>query len=133
MKKSGLFLIKKIFSSKLVLLAVFVLAILLGLAAGKSFLKKYQINREIKNLEAEINKLESSNRELSDLIQYLNSDFFVEQEARLKLGLQKPGEKVMVIPSQTTGNLANIQEKEYTNKELNNPQKWWRYFFPSEQ
>lgn len=132
MKKSGLFFIKKIFSSKLVLLAIFILAILLGLSAGKSFLRKYQINREIKNLEAEINKLENSNRELSDLIQYLNSDFFMEQEARLKLGLQKPGEKVIVIPSQTVDNLADIQKKEYNNQELSNPQKWWKYFFKLE-
>lgn len=128
MKKSGLFFIKKIFSSKLFLLAIFVLAIFLVLAAGKAFLKRYQVDKEIKKLETEISKLGESNRQLSDLLQYLNTDFFAEREARLKLGLQKPGEKVVVIPDKGSS-MANSSEKEYNKKELSNPQKWWRYFF----
>ena len=46
--------LKKIFSSRLFLLVVFALVILLILASGKSFLKRYQVNREIKKLEQEV-------------------------------------------------------------------------------
>ena len=126
------FTVKKIFSSKLFILAILVLAALLGLAIGRSFLKRYQVNREVETLKAEIAKLETGNRDLSDLISYLQTDFFAEQEARLKLGLQKPGEKVAIIPSAETGvgpELAISSGEEYNEKTLSNPRKWWRYFF----
>lgn len=131
MRKSKLNL-KKLFSSKLFILAVLVLAVLLGLALGRSFLRRYQVNQEIETLKAEIAKLETSNRDLGDLISYLQTDFYAEQEARLKLGLQKPGEKVAIIPSDGTGlkpELAISGEGEYNKKELSNPRKWWLHFF----
>ncbi|MFH1173029.1 MAG: septum formation initiator family protein [bacterium] len=121
---------KRIFSSKLFLLAVFIILALLLLSLGKNFIKRYQVNREIARLEAEIVKLESNNQELGDLIDYLNTDFFVEQEARLKLGLSKEGEKVVIIPSdKAAAQLDVLPEKEYNGKALTNPGKWWQYFF----
>ncbi|MFH1225670.1 MAG: septum formation initiator family protein [bacterium] len=126
------FAVKALFSSKLFILAVLVLAILLGLALGRSFLKRYQVNQEIETLKTEIAKLETGNRDLNDLISYLQTDFFAEQEARLKLGLQKPGEKVVIIPSNEADikpALAISEEGEYNEKALSNPRKWWLYFF----
>lgn len=123
--------LKRIFSSKLFLLVVFVLVIFLLLALGKNFIKRYQVNREIARLEAEIGKLETGNQELTDLIDYLNTDFFVEEEARLKLGLSKDGENTVIVPDSLTGSnqLDVSSQTGYNEKALNNPQKWWQYFF----
>jgi hypothetical protein len=64
----------------------------------------------------------------------------LEKEARLRLGLQKPGEKAIIIskpesqadkasqsvdsPDDNQTNLAIIN-----NKPVDNPTKWIRYFF----
>ena len=122
---------KRIFSSKLFLLAVLLLLVLIALAAGKGLLRRYQVNREIKALEEEIARLENSNQELGELIEYLNTDFFAEQEARLKLGMSKEGEKVIIVPDNDNGivPLDIFPDKEYNEKAISNPQKWWRYFF----
>ena len=128
MKKSTPTTIKKIFSAKFFILAVLVLVIVLSLAGGRNFLKRYQINREVENLKAAIAKEEAANRELAGLIEYLGTDFFAEEEGRLKLGLQKPGEQVVVVP-EMSGTLARLAEKEYNEKEPSNPRKWWNYFF----
>lgn len=104
------------------------MVIVLSLAGGRNFLKRYQINREVENLKAAIAKEEAANRELAGLIEYLGTDFFAEEEGRLKLGLQKPGEQVVVVP-EMSGTLARLAEKEYNEKEPSNPRKWWNYFF----
>ena len=62
------------------------------------------------------------------MAKYLQTDFFVEKEARLKLGLRKPGEQVVVVPNEI-GKLVKISQKGYNNANLTNPQKWWHYFW----
>ena len=122
---------KRFFSSKLFLLLALVLLILIVLAVGKGILRRYQVNREIKALEVEIAKLENNNQELGELIEYLNTDFFAEQEARLKLGLSKEGENVIVVPDNDSSivSLDIFSNKEYNEKASSNPLKWWQYFF----
>jgi hypothetical protein len=55
----------------------------------------------------------------------------LEQEARLKLNLQKPGESVVIIPGVGGGRELgeNVAGMEGENKAISNPKKWWNYFF----
>lgn len=81
----------------------------------------------INALEQEIAKLQGQNSDLSSLIEYLRSDEFVDREAREKLNMQKPDEKVVLIPEikknggQVAGAVA-VTEKP-------NWQLWQEYFF----
>jgi cell division protein FtsL len=108
----------------LIFCIVIFLVALFYLAQGT--IKSYKVNSEISDLQNEINHLEKQNQDLSQLIEYLKSDAFIEQEAKLKLGLKKPGENLVVIPGM---NLGNPRADEAQNKEMINPIKWWTYFF----
>jgi cell division protein FtsL len=108
----------------LIFCVVIFLVVLFYLAQGT--IKTYKVNSEITDLQNDINRLEKQNQDLGQLISYLKSDAFIEQEAKLKLGLKKPGENLVVIPQV---NETKIDNSEVTNKELTNPAKWWVYFF----
>jgi len=124
-RKNKLILPDLIFSKFFLIFCVALfLAILFGLANGT--IKNYKVDTEIQDLQNEIKALEGQNQEFDQLINYLKSESFIEQEAKLKLGLKKPGENMVVIPQTDTGNNSNGDEK---NEQLSNPTKWWIYFF----
>lgn len=129
------FLIKIIFSKIFLILSCLILALLFGVVA-KKMAQNYSINKEIKNLEMSVAKLEKKNNEFNELINYLNTDRFVEEEARTKLGLRKAGESVIIISSEE-GYVADDDNKilklhsETINKKENiqkNYYLWWQYF-----
>ena len=91
-------------------------------SATRELYNNYLLRKEIKNLEDQATKLESRRLELLDVAQKIQTGEYLEEEARLKLGLQKPGEKVVVI-----NNDKNVPEKERTESRTN-PQLWWDYF-----
>jgi cell division protein FtsB len=132
MKKN--FSAKIFFSSKLFsFLGIIVLSFLI-FCFGKKFLEIKDINQEIKSSEDQIAQLQAKSNDLNGLINFLNTDAFLEQEARLKFNLQKPGESVVIIPPSGV-NQKNIEDKssegEGGNNNLSNPKKWWNYFFKS--
>ena len=110
---------------------------------SKNISQQYKINDEIKDLQKEINNLESDNDDLSKLIKFLESDQFADRQARLNLNLKKEGEEVVVIKNMdetpnssgsnpdnngnisATGNLKNAQKK---NQWFGNLYKWLNYF-----
>jgi len=104
--------------------------VFIGVALGKETYRKYQIQKEIDSLQQEAEKVSEKNQELRQLIEYYQTDAYKELEARKKLGLQKKGEKVVIIKSSPenylnkTGNLESAESKNASNLE-----KWWRYFF----
>ena len=105
------------------------------------------INANLKNsiekLHQQIAALEQQKKDMSNLILYYQSDAFKELEARKKLGLKKPGEKVVIIPaslaggstSPTPANFIEEVEKEKrgvagkeTTIEEPNWRLWWEFF-----
>lgn len=132
MKRRENFL-KKLIRSKIFLAIGLIILVFFSLTLGKRVFEQHKINQEIKKLEEEIKILESRNSELSKLIEYFNTNLYIEEAARIKLGLQKPGESVVVVPNE----IFNEQEKkgeensQVNNKtilEQSNASKWWDYF-----
>lgn len=62
----------------------------------------YQLDSQIDELNAQINLLQAQKQELAYQIQYYQTGSFQDREARSKLGLQAPGESVVIIPHPTT-------------------------------
>ncbi len=121
--------IKSIFySPKFMTLIGFVVLVLICTPLAKNISKRYIIDKEISDLEQEIEDLESKNKDFKNLIGYLESDQFVEEQARLKLGLKKPGEEVIVLKEDPNAS-STIVSAEEVDTSLTNPQKWWNYFF----
>ncbi len=135
-----------IFSPKILALLGLAVIVLLSFPIAKNASKRYAVNNEIKELEKEIKSIEERNIKLNQLIDYLGSNQYLEEQARLNFGLKKQGEEAVVIDAgqerataTETNNSENISDKGIFNipgigrepsvKPLNNPQKWRRYFF----
>lgn len=101
--------------------------------------QRYGLEKEMNDLQKEIDSYNKKNDSLKKAINYLKSDQFVEEQARISLGLKKPGEEVVVIKddnknfdSTTDSNeIFNIPglEKVGVDEKKSNFSKWWDYFF----
>lgn len=106
--------------------AATVALVLLVIFLGKELKKRYEINKEIENLQNEIASLENKNQETSELMNYFKTREFQERQARSLLNLQKPGEFAVALPFQETAASTNEGRKESRSSNL---KKWWEYFF----
>jgi cell division protein FtsB len=119
---------KRLLSSKSFIFFLLVVLVLIAVALGRESYRYFKVNQDIKNLEEKIEELKKSNEELIGLEEYFQSEDFLEKQARLKLNLTKPGEKVIII-KQIEQDLGLTEETIGIAKELSNVQKWWKYFF----
>ncbi|MFH1460862.1 MAG: septum formation initiator family protein, partial [Patescibacteria group bacterium] len=111
--------------------------IVLAVSAGRESYRKYQLTQEIDSLKSEIEKIEGNNQQLANLMDYLKQESYLEKEARLKLNLKKPGEKVVIFSDQPDEQLENTDSQtspentlqEQTKEKTANYWKWWEYFF----
>ena len=119
---------EKFFYSKTFILGLLIVFVLLFVAAGREAYRSYRINQEIKDLQEKIEELNKGNLELAEMEKYLQSDEFLEKEARLKLNVVREGEKLVII-KQPEGETVSEEKQQTEEKEISNIQKWWRYFF----
>ena len=130
---------KKIFYSPLFSIFGIILIVLLINSVIKTVKNFHQINDKIENLEQEASHLEQKNLEVVNLIKYFKSQEFIEEQARLKLNLQKKGEKVIVINDNSPDTKNKIENKKKLEtiwqvnddktKNKSNIYRWWEYFF----
>jgi len=109
----------------ILLIIIFIISIILFF---KETYKSFTISQDIRSLENRIKEIEKSNEKFSQMEQYLQSEDFLQREARLKLNLTKPGEKLIIVktPEKT---LDDNEKQELVEKQKNNIQLWWEYFF----
>src|SRR3990167_2622157 len=133
-RSDSVFWAKRLWKSKVFLLLSSALIVVFLVALSKEIARRVEVNQEVTSLQDEITQLESRNAELDQLIAYLNTDARYEKEARIRLGLQKPGESVLVVPEQETAAaaaaLAETADDAGAYADVGNPRRWWYYFFP---
>jgi len=115
----------------LTLVYLIILAVII-LPVYKNASQRHEVNKEILDLQKQIVNLEAGNNDLKKLKTYLESNQFVEKEARLNLGLKMKGEQVAVIEGAGAGiAVANSTEQNpgLGENKNSNPVKWWNYFF----
>ena len=112
-----------------------ILLVLISIPLANNLKERRLVNRQIIELENEINSIEGKNSDLQKLIKYLGSDQYAEEQARLKMGLRKEGEQVAII-KEISGRTASENDPnpqaataKYAAQNSGNPVKWWRYFF----
>jgi len=76
--------------------AVVVLYLLVVL--GQTIKHNYSLDQQVVQLKTQINQLQEQKTALQNSIQYEQTSSFDDREARSQLGLQAPGEKVVIIP-----------------------------------
>ncbi len=110
------------------LVAVFSVAIV------REVFRTRQVSSQVARLQTQITQEEHRQEQLQELIAYLGSQTYQEREARLQLGLRKPGEKVIVVPAgsvkDTNGQIiTNADNASAAENSGSLPQRWWHYFF----
>lgn len=106
------------------LVIIFLVAIVRELVNG------WKVRQQVQRLQRSVVAEQQHLAQLQDLIDYLASPTFQEREARLKLGLKKDGERVIVVSPATNLNNQTVdgQTGQVTGPPTT-PQRWWRYFF----
>lgn len=136
-------IINKILFNQITLAIIGLLIILaISFPLARNISKQYKANKEVNDLEKEIADLESKDFKLKNLIKYIESDQFIQEQARLNLNYKTEGEEVVVIkekdeqinsedkidnhrnPIYDIRGLNKAKDKE----KINNPARWWNYF-----
>ena len=117
----------------------FLLFCLLIFGLTKELVNRRQIDRQLRDYQQRIDKLRSENSSLSEKINSWEKSGELEASARVKLGLEKPGEKTSIIArsSSADDNLAiksnqdvvDLSPMTDASQYESNASKWWKYFF----
>jgi cell division protein FtsB len=102
------------------------------LGSGKLIYENYRVHQDEKILSTQIDELKQHNLELRSLLAYYGTDAYKEKEARARLGYQRPGERVVVVPQPKNEELVSIAqpgERARPQTPPSNPEQWWEYFF----
>lgn len=113
--------------SKYILLIV---SLFLVAAAARNTLGLLRRGDQIKEAEEKVRELEEEQARLLEVKEGVESEEFIEREAREKLGLAKPGETVVVLPPEDVLlRLAPKIEEETFIESLPIWKRWARMFF----
>lgn len=75
-----------------------ILGLYLAISLFGTIRRNYELQREISKIEEANKALEQSNLELQYQIAYFQTELYKDKAARAKLGLQAPGESVIILP-----------------------------------
>lgn len=111
---------------------MFFLLVLLVSSLWKLFEKRQEIGEHVKGMEERVVKLRRENEEMEKVLTQAATPSFIEKEARRKLDMKKPGEKmVIIVPPKQTEELKNERTEE--QKDVRGI-SWWqkikRFLFP---
>ncbi len=119
-----------ILNSPIWLIAGFIIFIFIFSAFLRITWQKMEIQKQIDNLKNEAERLESDNKDLTGYLDYFASESFKEREMRLKLNLQKPDERVIIISREENKTKEEIAAPANDKSQIiSNLKKWREYFF----
>lgn len=116
----------------LFLMANLAVLLVVGVATIRESYRGWTVDAEIRSLEQKAQNLEGRKSQLSELAYKMQDQSFIEKQARAKLGLQKPGEHVIVLEgvaaTQTAWRIDVVSPMPSESDLESNPRRWWRYF-----
>lgn len=95
---------------------------------SRSIIDLWQKQAFLSTAQSNLQKEEVKNQQLKQQLKRVSQKQFVEEQARDKLLLIKPGEEVVLIPTDMLPPDTNSD----TNKKVKNKphwEEWWSYFF----
>ena len=122
-------LIKSPNKIKLFILVNIIVLFFLALTFGREYVGNAQIEREIAQMEQERERLEQDRLDTLNLIDQLSSEDYLEKEGRLKYGLAKEGETLIVVKEPELGDDEVAKDKNVVDGLHSNPKRWFYYFF----
>ena len=109
------------------LIANLALLVFFVVAFGREYIGNMQVEQEISRLEQQASNLTDDRVKTLDLVKQLSSSYYLEQEARTKEGLAKPGETRIVLTEPATA--ASTESSNIDPSTISNPMRWFDYFF----
>lgn len=124
--KSNSFFARLFINQRFLAVVGLIFLVLIVFPLARTYSQRKMVEKEISDVQKQINEFESANQGLKEMVAYLNSDQSLEEEARLNLNLKKDGEQVIVINNNedqaSTSSLLVPSKK-------SNLAKWKDYFF----
>ncbi len=112
------------------------LFLVVGISTVRETYREWQVDQEIRQMQAQIEQYEGHKLSLVELLTRLDSNEALDKEARMRLGLRKPGERVIILQG-ADGMQASWQDDlqtEHVNQQApdmrSNARRWLDYFFP---
>ncbi len=111
---------------------------IVGVSTARETYRSWKVDQEMKGLQAQVDALENKKSRVSQLIETMQSEAALDKEARLRLNMQKPGERVFVYDVAAPDTKPTWSDTTVLNETAppvqvavnqSNPNKWWSYFF----
>lgn len=115
-----------IMSQRFLAIVFVIMIVAISFPLVRSVSQRKMIEQEIADMKKDNEAYRSKSQELKEMIDYLQSDISLEEQARLNLGLKKPNEDVIVVNRQKASETAStIEEKD---SRVANWLRWIHYF-----
>ena len=116
----------------LFLMANVAVLFVVGMSTVRETYKGWTVDHEIRALEMKAQALEGRKMQLSELAAKMQESDYAEREARAKLNMQRPGEKVVILEgvaaTHTTWQIDVVTAPPPPVIHMSNPERWWHYF-----
>lgn len=95
---------------------------------ARQYSQDREIEKEINDMKQQVAQYQSQSQDFNQMINYLQSDASLEEQARLNLGLKKPGEQVAVISYPEIATAINGTSTNNATGQSSNWRRWIKYF-----
>lgn len=112
--------------NRLIKIIIIIVGIGLIISLSRNIFRLLKAGDQVRLVQQRLEELEREHQELLEKKEYYQSEEFIEQEARNRLNLGKPGETVVILPP-NVGETGEITSS--STPELPNWQKWLKLFF----
>jgi cell division protein FtsB len=113
-------------SQRFLAIVFVVMIIAISFPLIRSVSQRKMIEQEIADMKKDNEAYRNKSQELKDMIDYLQSDISLEEQARLNLGLKKPNEDVVVVNRLKASETSSSAVSE--DSRVTNWLRWIHYF-----
>ncbi|OIO46989.1 MAG: hypothetical protein AUJ28_01495 [Parcubacteria group bacterium CG1_02_37_51] len=124
----------KFYQSKWFIIFLILIIVFFLYQIWQDYYQQHDLRQEIIHLEDQLLSVTEEQQALAETMAYVQSDDFVEIEARTKLNLRKPGEQIIIVSNDD--DIQRLMEQSGTNgsyfnqEEQSNLRRWWSHFWP---
>lgn len=129
MRKQNVPILKRIFYSRYLSYLLILILIFSLISLGREVSNRLSLKKQLSRTENQVKEIETENQKFLEEIESMQTEYFKEKAARLKLGLQKPGEHMIVIVQNDNNFFENESKIKYFDKKISNFKTWWSHFF----
>jgi cell division protein FtsB len=113
-----------------------VLFFVVSVSSVRETYREWKFDQELKRMQSEIEQLEGRKLELAELLNRLDSPDALDKEARTRLGLKMPGERVIILrgfdgtsSTWSDDGIVLTAVSSSAPETRTNPRLWFDYFF----